>query len=104
MAAARALLAAEAAVVRRAMGHEGVPDAEYAEAAAQLQRDFIFVPGRGAYDRANSATNSDRLASIQVRAVPMGITVYGGLFLLTQYLHGESSAVGPGNLIHLANL
>ena len=66
MDAARALLAAEAVVVRRAMGHEGVPDEEYAEAAAQLQRDFIFVPARGAYDRANSATNSDRLASIQV--------------------------------------
>lgn len=66
MAAALQLLRAETGLVRRAMGHEGVAADEYAEAAAALEKDFIFVPGRQAYERAASATNSDRLASIQV--------------------------------------
>lgn len=68
MATALQLLQQETALVRRAMGHDNVPDEEYAEAWSSVVRDFIFIPARQRYDRSNSATNSDRLASIQVRA------------------------------------
>lgn len=65
-AAALAILKEELERVRKAMGHEGVSAEEYAEAAAAIEKDFIFLPSRQRYERSNSATNSDRLESIQV--------------------------------------
>jgi hypothetical protein len=67
MGAALALLRGETAAVRRAMGHEGVLAEEYAEAAAAVEREFIFIPARQGYERVASATNAERLASIQAR-------------------------------------
>ena len=74
MAAARQLLMAEIGIVRAGMGHENVAPEEYVEAAAPpLERDFIYLPSRQAYDRAGTATNSDRLASIQVPCPPFNL-------------------------------
>jgi hypothetical protein len=42
-----------------------VSEAEYTEAWEAVARDIIFLPGSGKYVRAASATNSDRLASVQ---------------------------------------
>ena len=60
------ILKAETASVRASMGHDNVTDEEYAEAWTNAQRDFIYIPSQQRYTRAASATNSDRLASIQV--------------------------------------
>lgn len=65
LAAALAVLQSETVHVRRAMGHEQVPEEEYMETWAAISRDFIYLPSRQRYDRSNSATNSDRLASLQ---------------------------------------
>jgi hypothetical protein len=67
LAAALEVLQQETAHVRHAMGHDSVSEEEYAEAWTSIIRDFIYLPSRQRYDRSNSATNSDRLASIQVR-------------------------------------
>ncbi len=66
LAAALEVLQQETKIVRHAMGHDGVLEEEYAEAWSVVTRDFIFLPSRQRYDRSNSATNSDRLASMQV--------------------------------------
>ena len=66
LAAAARLLAKETEAVRRAMGHEQVALEEYAEAGNVAARDLLFIPAKERYDRNASATNSDRLASIQV--------------------------------------
>ena len=66
MAAALKLLEQETAHVRRAMGHESVSLEEYADTALAISRDFIYITSRQRYDRNNSASNTDRLASIKV--------------------------------------
>ena len=65
-AAALAILKAELDYVRKAMGHESISAEEYAETVSGIERDFIFLPSRQRYERSASATNSDRLESIQV--------------------------------------
>ena len=67
MASALAVLRAETAHVRRAMGHEGVSEEEYMESWAALSREFIYLPKRQRYDRSISATNTDRVESMQAR-------------------------------------
>ncbi|KAK9818201.1 hypothetical protein WJX72_008746 [[Myrmecia] bisecta] len=62
---AAALLRAETSHVRSAMGHDRLGADEYEEAWGLASRDFIFIPSKQSYNRAASATNSDRLASIQ---------------------------------------
>lgn len=69
MAAALELLKAETTHVRRAMGHDKVSPEEYMETWAAISREFIFLPSRQRYDRSISATNSDRLASMQARSL-----------------------------------
>ncbi|BDA46189.1 Cell division cycle 5-like protein [Coccomyxa sp. Obi] len=65
MAAALQLLQSETAHVRRAMGHEKVSEEDYMDTWASITREFIYLPSRQRYDRSISATNSDRLASMQ---------------------------------------
>ena len=67
-AAALAILKEELERVRKAMGHEGVSAEEYAETAAGIERDFIYLHSRQRYERSASATNSDKLESIEVGA------------------------------------
>eukprot|EP00955_Chlamydomonas_euryale_P051843 354986-Chlamydomonas_euryale.AAC.1 len=65
LSAARALLDAEAAYVRHAMGHAAAAPSAYAEAAATLSRDFVYVPSKRRYERAASVTNTDRLDAVR---------------------------------------
>ena len=65
-AAALAILKDELEHVRKAMGHESISAEEYAETAAAIEKEFIYLPSRQRYERSASATNSDRLESIQV--------------------------------------
>ena len=69
-AAALAILKAEVDHVRKAMGHESISAEEYAETASAIERDFIYLPSRQRYERSASATNSDKLESIQVCTRP----------------------------------
>ena len=70
-AAALAILKDELEHVRRAMGHESISAEEYAETAAAIEKEFIYLPSRQRYERSASATNSDRLESIQVEPLYM---------------------------------
>ena len=53
-------------IIRSAMGHDGVPPEEYADALAIAARDFIYLAASKRYGRSASATNTDRLESIKV--------------------------------------
>ena len=73
-AAALEILKDELEHVRRAMGHESISAEEYADTAAAIEKEFIYLPSRQRYERSASATSSDRLESIQVE------TLYGATF------------------------
>ena len=73
-AAALAILKDELEHVRRAMGHESISAEEYADMAAAIEKDFIYLPSRQRYERSASATNSDRLESIQVKPLYVAAT------------------------------
>ena len=68
MAAASALLSAEVEVLVRAMGHAQVGPEEYAEAAAALRKELMWMPGKGCYERAASAMPQERVESAKVGA------------------------------------
>lgn len=57
----------EVAFVRRAMGHDKYPQQEYLSHWETAVKDFIWLPSKKRYDRNASATNTERLQSIQVR-------------------------------------
>ncbi len=63
LAAAAQLVAAEAATVKTAMGHDGVDASEYNDAWSAVNADVVWLPSKGVYGRAASATNSERLDS-----------------------------------------
>ena len=73
-ATALAILKDELEHVRRAMGHESISAEEYAETAAAIEKEFIYLPSRQRYERSASATNSDRLESIQVKPLYVAAT------------------------------
>ncbi|GAB4822419.1 hypothetical protein N2152v2_009465 [Parachlorella kessleri] len=63
--AARQLLLQEADFVREAMKHSDVSEQDYMAAWEAVVRDIIYVPSQQRYTRAASATNADRVASMQ---------------------------------------
>ena len=65
LAAASELLRAEAEFVRGAMGHGELAAADYSAAWEAVAKDIIYVPAQQRYTRAASATNADRVASVQ---------------------------------------
>ena len=71
--AARSLLSEELKAVNEAMGHNGEVDEEYVEAWKVAVNDMIYLPSQGRYGRGASATNSDKVESLQVgRSFPSG--------------------------------
>ncbi|KAL6764025.1 pre-mRNA splicing factor component-domain-containing protein [Haematococcus lacustris] len=61
--AAGQLLEAEVEVVRRAMGHGAVGQEEYLDTWLAVQRDLMWAPAKGRYDRVISATPAERIES-----------------------------------------
>lgn len=72
MAAARELLSREVEVVRRGMNQAQLGPGDYMAAWESVARDIIYVPAQQRYVRAASATNADRVASMQVGAARAG--------------------------------
>lgn len=66
LSAAAALLEAEVAFVRKAMGHGATGAEEYMDAWHTAHRDLMWVPSKGRYDRAASATAAERIESTKV--------------------------------------
>lgn len=66
MQAARELLDAEVQVVIKAMDHASVPAETYMETWQTVHKDFIWLPSKNRYERAASATNTERIESIKV--------------------------------------
>ena len=91
-AAALAILKAEVDYVRKAMGHESISAEEYAETASAIEKDFIYIPSRQRYERSASATNSDKLESIQVGSRPAGPCYVKKGLCWIQWSGGNSSA------------
>ncbi len=48
------------------MDHCAVPQETYQETWQNVHREYIWVPSKGRYDRAASATNTERVESIKV--------------------------------------
>ncbi len=46
-----------------------VSEEDYMDTWASITREFIYLPSRQRYDRSISATNSDRLASMQASSL-----------------------------------
>ncbi|KAI3429454.1 hypothetical protein D9Q98_005547 [Chlorella vulgaris] len=65
LAAASQLLRSEVDFVRQAMNHSELETSDYAAAWEAVAKDIIYVPSQQRYTRAASATNSDRIASLQ---------------------------------------
>ena len=70
--AASSLLDGEVAFVIKAMDHSAVTQETYMETWASVHRDFIWVPSKGKYERAASATNTERVESVKVRSCERG--------------------------------
>ena len=56
--------------VKKAMDHVSVLPETYLETWQAVHRDFIWVPSKGRYDRAASATNTERIESFKVGVCP----------------------------------
>eukprot|EP00884_Botryococcus_braunii_P005744 jgi/Botrbrau1/15170/Bobra.0149s0035.1 len=65
LAHASKLLKDEVAFVRKAMGHDKVSEQEYLTFWESAMKDFIWLPSKKRYERNASATNTERLQSIQ---------------------------------------
>lgn len=63
--AASVLLENEVAYVKKAMDHAAVHQDVYLETWQNVHRDFIWVPSKSRYERAASATNTERIDSIK---------------------------------------
>ena len=64
--AASDLLSSEVDFVIKAMDHASIPQETYLETLEAVQKDYIWVPSKGRYDRAASATNTERIESVKV--------------------------------------
>ena len=53
--------------LRSAWDHAKLAPGEYAEVWSSVHRDFVFLPSRGRYERAASATNTERLEALKAR-------------------------------------
>ena len=73
--AAAELLNGEVAFVIKAMDHAGMPQDTYLETLEAVQKDYIWVPSKGRYDRAASATNTERIESVKVGALEIWVMV-----------------------------
>jgi hypothetical protein len=62
------MLSAEVQVVRAAMGHAATTPEEYMDAYLGVASDLMWQPSKGGFVRTASATPSDRVESIKVRA------------------------------------
>jgi hypothetical protein len=54
--------------VRKAMAHDKISEQEYFTFWESGVKDFIWLPSKKRYERNASATNTERLQSIQVRS------------------------------------
>jgi len=61
------MLDSEVQYVIKAMDHALVNPETYLETWQAVHRDFIWVPSKQRYDRAASATNTERIESFKVR-------------------------------------
>jgi hypothetical protein len=75
--------------VRKAMGHDRVPEDEYVNVWETAVKDFIWLPSKHRYDRNASATNTDRLASIQVQQ-PL-VSLLGLYVVAWPYVRGANA-------------
>jgi len=78
--AAAGLLAEEVKKVNQQVGHSGELDGQFVEAWRNAMSEMIYLPGQKRYGRIASATNSDKVDSLQVLRsnqyfLPTGITV-----------------------------
>jgi len=64
--AAAKLLAEEVKKVHQQVGHSAEADAQFLEAWQNAMSEMIYLPGQQRYGRIASATNSDKIASLQV--------------------------------------
>ena len=66
---ASALLKAETAAVHQQVGHDEVVDDEMVDAWSNAVSEWIYLPSQKRYGRIASATNSDKVESLQVRSL-----------------------------------
>jgi hypothetical protein len=64
--AAAGLLAEEVNKVNQQVGHSGVLDGQFVEAWRNAMSEMIYLPAQKRYGRIASATNSDKVDSLQV--------------------------------------
>ncbi len=62
---ASALLESEMTFIIKAMDHSQVSQDSYFDTWQLVQKDFIWVPSKNKYERAASATNTERIESIK---------------------------------------
>ena len=74
-------------VVIKAMDHTSVPAETYMETWQTVHKDFIWLPSKNRYERAASATNTERIESIKV----CGRTKQAGVALVINTVHFESN-------------
>lgn len=60
------LLEEETAEVHRIVGYDGAADDEFVEAWSNAISEWIYLPAQKRYGRIASATNSDKVQSLQV--------------------------------------
>ncbi|GAX75409.1 hypothetical protein CEUSTIGMA_g2853.t1 [Chlamydomonas eustigma] len=65
LSAASSLLEGEVAYVIKAMDHSSVGTDTYLETWHNVNKDLIWLPSKGRYERAASATNTERIESIK---------------------------------------
>lgn len=69
--AARQLLDSEVAKVSKQVGYQAVVDSQYVEAWQNALSEMIYLPSQKRYSRIASATNSDKVESLQVILLPL---------------------------------
>jgi pre-mRNA-splicing factor CDC5/CEF1 len=66
LSAASSLLEGEVTYVIKAMDHSNMSSDTYLETWHNVNKDLIWLPSKGRYERAASATNTERIESIKV--------------------------------------
>lgn len=66
MSAAASLLGAEVSRISKQVGHRADVDEQYVEAWHNALSEMIYLPSQKRYGRIASATNSDKIESLQV--------------------------------------
>ena len=63
------MLNSEVEHVIKAMDHSSVTAETYLDTWQAVHRDFIWVPSKQRYERAASATNTERIESFKVKII-----------------------------------